>query len=91
MSADCELCLAQPFTPWYHDDELCWIAECDSCSVPMVVWRLHGAVPPDDVREELHRRLRAVAAGLSDAPIWIDDRLRSIPDHYHAHARRRST
>jgi hypothetical protein len=86
---DCELCAAVPFTEWYHADELCWIAECDSCAVPMVVWRVHDPTPPEEVRAELLDRLQTVVAARSDAPFWIDERLRSIPDHYHAHARRR--
>lgn len=76
-------------TDWYHEDELCWIAECESCSVPMVVWRVHDPTPPDDVRVELIRRLLVVAEPLLGGELWIDDHLRSIPDHYHAHARRR--
>lgn len=85
----CELCEAVPFTEWFHDDDLCWIAECDSCGVPMVVWRLHDPDPPPEIRAELHERLTAVMTGRSDEPFWIDDTLRSIPGHYHAHARRR--
>jgi len=87
--SDCELCEATPFTEWFHSDDLCWIAECDSCGVPMVVWRVHDPEPPPSIREELHERLRQVVERRTDAPFWIDDRLRSIPDHYHAHARRR--
>jgi hypothetical protein len=86
---DCELCAATPFTEWYHSDDLCWIADCDSCGVPMVVWRVHHPAPADDVRAILHERLSRVVAARSDDPFWIDDTLRSIPDHYHAHARRR--
>lgn len=91
MPADpnCELCEATPFTEWFHNDELCWIAECDSCGVPMVVWRSHDPSPLPEVRAVLHERLTTVVESLSSAPFWIDDRLRSIPDHYHAHARRR--
>jgi hypothetical protein len=86
---DCELCQATPFTEWFHDDDLCWIAECDSCCVPMVVWRVHDPSPPVDVRIRLHERLTAVVASRSDAPFWIDENMRSIPTHYHAHARQR--
>jgi hypothetical protein len=85
----CELCDAVPFTEWFHSDELCWVAECDSCGVPMVVWRRHDPNPPDDVREQLHARLRAVMHDRDADRFWIDDTLRSIPDHYHAHARHR--
>ena len=34
----CELCEAAHLTTWYHDDEVCWIADCEICDVPMVVW-----------------------------------------------------
>ncbi len=86
---DCELCEATPFTEWFHSDELCWIAECDSCFVPMVVWRAHDPTPPPEIRTALHDRLTAVMDARDAGPFWIDDTLRSIPDHYHAHARRR--
>lgn len=88
-AATCELCEATPFTEWFHSDELCWIAECDSCAVPMVVWRRHDPAPSAEIRQALHNRLVAVMEARESGPFWIDDTLRSIPDHYHAHARRR--
>jgi hypothetical protein len=87
--ATCELCEATPFTEWFHSDDLCWIAECDACAVPMVVWRVHDPNPPDAVRERLHAVLIATVEARSADPYWIDENMRSIPDHYHAHARRR--
>jgi hypothetical protein len=87
--AVCELCEAIPFTEWYHSDELCWIAECDACAVPMVVWRVHDPEPSADVRAVLHARLVAVLDARSADPYWIDENMRSIPHHYHAHARPR--
>ena len=86
---DCELCEAAALTERFHDDDTCWVAECESCSVPMIVWRSHDADPPDDIRAMLHARLAAVVAQHFDGEIWIDDNLRSIPTHYHAHARPR--
>ena len=84
----CELCEATRMTTWYYDDELCWIADCEICEVPMVVWRVHQAVPPDDVLALLTERLRAVAdARFGPDGYRIDDHMRNIPDHYHAHAR----
>ena len=38
--------------PWFHEDELCWIAECEICAVPMVVWKAHDPDPPDDVKAD---------------------------------------
>jgi len=86
--AGCELCEAARISAWYHEDELCWIADCEICEVPMVVWREHSASPPDEVLEHLHARLRSIA-DLRFGPdgYRIDDHMRNIPDHYHAHAR----
>ena len=47
-------------TEWFYEDDECWVAECESCSVPMVVWRVHDPDPPDDVKALLHARLAAV-------------------------------
>lgn len=89
LDPSCELCEAAPFTEWFHDDDLCWIAECEACSVPMVVWRRHDPAPPDDVRRRLHETLSAVVNAHFVDDIWIDENMRIIPTHYHAHARPR--
>jgi hypothetical protein len=79
-------------TQWYFEDDVCWIAECEFCSVPMVVWKSHDASPPDDVKADLHQKLSAVVDEHFDwsaRGFYIDDNMRNIPDHYHAHARPR--
>lgn len=84
----CDLCRAARITPWYYEDDICWVAECDVCDVPMVVWRFHGTEPPQEHLTHMHARLREVAtAQLGE--IYIDDHMRNIPDHYHAHGRPR--
>jgi hypothetical protein len=80
------LCRAERITPWYHEDHVCWIAECDICAVPMVVWRSHGVAPPAADREHMLRHLADVARAQVGA-YWVDDHMRNIPDHWHAHAR----
>lgn len=89
MGGDCELCEATQFTEWFYDDDECWIAECESCAVPMVVWRRHDPLPHADTKARLHARLAEVVDRRFDGSWWIDDNLRTIPDHYHAHARPR--
>lgn len=86
---ECELCEAAPLTERFYDDDECWIAECESCWVPMIVWRAHDHDPPHEVKAMLHERLRTVVAEHFVGEVWIDDNLRSIPTHYHAHARSR--
>lgn len=85
----CELCEAAKITEWFHEDELCWIAECEICAVPMVVWREHDNSPPDYVKAELHARLAMVVETHFEYEHYVDDNMRNIPDHYHAHARPR--
>ena len=86
VDPDCELCEAARISPWFHEDELCWVAECEACSTPMVVWRSHGVDPTDEERATMLAHLERVAAEAFGA-YWIDPDRRSIPDHWHVHAR----
>ena len=84
----CDLCEAAPLTPWYHEDDTCWVADCEICDVPMVVWRSHGADPPETDVAHMVARLTEVADARFGAGGWSIDRImRQIPDHFHAHAR----
>jgi hypothetical protein len=75
-------------TEWFHEDEVCWVADCEVCDVPMVVWREHGAEPPEDALAHMVARLTEVADARFGADGWtIDPVMRQIPDHFHAHAR----
>ena len=82
----CDLCRAARLTTWYHEDEICWIAECELCAVPMVVWRYHGTGPPDEHAAHMQERLREVAT-VELGEFYVDGHMRNIPDHWHAHAR----
>ena len=82
----CDLCEAARITPWFHEDDVCWIAECEICEVPMVVWRWHGVAPPPEHVTHMRERLGEVAAAQL-GEYYVDGHMRNIPDHYHAHAR----
>jgi hypothetical protein len=85
---DCELCEAAHLTTWYHTDDICWIAECEICAVPMVVWKRHGTDPPEAELDHMHSELKKVADAVLGSEAWsLDAVMRQIPDHYHAHAR----
>lgn len=86
---NCDLCEAARVTEWFHEDELCWVAECEVCSVPMIVWKVHDPHPSDEVKAVLHETLLRVVGKVFVDEIYIDDNMRNIPDHYHAHARGR--
>jgi hypothetical protein len=84
---DCDLCEAARITPWFHEDEICWIAECEICDVPMVVWRFHGTEPPREHLAHMLGHLGRVAGETLTVEHYVDDNMRNIPDHFHAHAR----
>jgi hypothetical protein len=84
----CDLCEAARLTTWHYEDETCWVADCEVCEVPMVVWRCHGAEPPAAALEHMLARLEEVASRLFAGRSYRLDRvMRQIPDHFHAHAR----
>ncbi len=83
----CDLCEAARITPWFHEDDICWIAECEICAVPMVVWRGHGTSPPGEHMTHMLERLAFVVGEHFTYEHYVDDNMRNIPDHYHAHAR----
>ena len=86
----CELCEAAPITPWHHEDEVCWVADCESCDLPMVVWKRHGTEPPPEEVEHMFAVLGRIADEVLGVEGWrLDAVRRQIPDHFHAHARRR--
>jgi len=54
-------CEAAVITTRYFQDDDCWIADCEICLVPMVVWTTHADSPPEDVKFRLHSALTVVA------------------------------
>lgn len=82
----CDLCEAKTVTPRLYEDDVCWIADCVICRVPMVVYREHQKNPPASALRHMHEKLAAVTS----FDHYVDDRMRMIPDHYHAHARTRT-
>ncbi len=84
----CDLCEAAQITPWHYEDDVCWIADCEVCDVPMVVWKSHSPTPPDDARAHMVAQLTIVADRVLGPDTYaIDQVMRQIPDHFHAHAR----
>ncbi|CAB4945262.1 unannotated protein [freshwater metagenome] len=83
----CDLCEAARLTEWFYEDDVCWIAECEICAVPMVVWRVHSTSPASETLSHMHAKLADVVETHFTFEHFVDDNMRNIPDHYHAHAR----
>lgn len=78
----CPLCVREPMTHCYHEDEYCWVVDCSSCGTPMIVWKAH--VESLSPAENQH-----VCQVLSDlfGHFEVDGRRRTYPEHWHAHVR----
>lgn len=84
----CPLCDAAPITRRYAETDLAWVADCAVCGVPMVVWRHHGTEPTDAEHLDMLDMLDEVAIDRFGDQRWlVDQERRSIPQHWHAHAR----
>lgn len=82
----CDLCEAARLTRWYSEDDVCWVADCEICDVPMVVLRRHAIDPSPD--EVAHMTVALARAASEHFATWtVDGHRRNIPDHWHAHAR----
>lgn len=79
----CELCEGRKETRRYYEDHLFWIADCKTCGVPMVVLRRHSVTPTREEKDFMKKALLHFAG----PGFRIDQKRRSIPDHFHMHAR----
>ncbi|MEA2624705.1 MAG: hypothetical protein QOD06_750 [Candidatus Binatota bacterium] len=91
MSArPCELCQLSRTTHWYAELDRPFpfvVIDCDSCDVPMAVLGEHRRAASDEERQVMTRALAEVADAKFPQGWFLDDHMRQIPDHYHAHAR----
>ena len=86
----CELCTLERKINIYIEDDHYIIMDCDSCFVPMMVWKDHTMSLPDpDIGVMLESQLSSCARmRWGDIPFFIDKKQRAILDHLHWHARK---
>ena len=88
---DCDLCLLKRRTNVYIDNEYFIIMDCDSCFVPMIVWKEHTMDVPDPDKQIMEAFLIEVANQFYESwdgkGYFIDRNQREIFDHLHWHAR----
>lgn len=82
----CQLCQAEELTRRYHEDHICWVADCLTCRVPMVVLRRHSIRPTEVERRHMLEMLK-LCCPPSKSGWKVDETRHSIPSHWHAHAR----
>jgi len=57
------------------------ILDCDTCHIPMAVWKQHGVNPPETVVEQMKKKAKEL---FGDA-VTFRMKMRKIPSHYHFH------
>ncbi len=84
----CLLCMLERRTYWYTETRQWVILQCDTCGVPMAVWRVHTEVIPEAEKAAMLAELARVAdIELGEGRWWLDSVRRMIPEHPHWHAR----
>ena len=84
----CDLCKLERRTNVYEDNKALIIMDCDSCQVPMAVWKEH-TMKIDKMDESIMRGM-LVDVGYEfykGDSFRIDTIQNEIPDHLHWHAR----
>ena len=78
--AECPLCKAERKTRWYYEDELVWVADCETCGIPMIVWREHTMTVP---LSGLIHMCMVIGKLFGNARVRVKQR--KIKDHLHWH------
>jgi len=88
---DCDLCLLKRRTNVYIDNEYFIIMDCDSCFVPMIVWKEHTMDVPEPDEQMMKAFLIEVSNQFYESwdgkGYFIDKNQRAVLDHLHWHAR----
>ena len=86
----CELCILEDRTNTYMDTSKFIILDCDTCFVPMAVWKDHTMEIYKHYSELMEKMLHKVAKKFygNEYAYRIDKNQRAILDHLHWHARK---
>jgi len=88
VAMDCLLCTLEQRTDWYMETPQWVILQCDTCGVPMAVWRQHTEeIPPAEKRDMLAALAQVADRELGEGRWRLDGVRRMIPEHPHWHAR----
>jgi len=78
----CDLCLAEKLTKWYYEDDICWIADCKSCKIPMLVFKQHTMKVP---LWEVRYSFIPLILGLFGSKVRLRFQANSCKGHFHIH------
>ena len=77
----CDLCVLKKKTKWYFENKDFAIIDCETCHIPMVVWKHHGIKPDKKKVQEMQEKAKEIFG----ENITFRMLMRKIPEHYHFH------
>ena len=84
----CDLCILEDKTNTYLETDKFIILDCDSCFIPMVVWKEHTMkIDSEDERLMEESLVKVAKQFYKHDNFKIDKNQRAIPDHLHWHSR----
>lgn len=81
LRSNCPLCHAEEKTRRYANEDEWWAADCQTCGVPMFVWRSH-TFPNEYEQDALVKQAEKMFPGKR-----LDMERRQIENHWHFHCR----
>lgn len=76
----CPLCKKEKKTHWYYSDTVCWVADCLTCQIPMIVLVRHSMDPTDFEFRHLPEIVETLFPGAK-----LRKKQRVVKDHLHWH------
>ena len=84
----CDLCILERKTNIYMETDKFIILDCDSCHIPMSVWKEHTMSIDKGHELWMEKRLSKIGEVFyKGKPFFIDKVQRKIPNHLHWHCR----
>lgn len=76
----CPLCKKEKKTHWYYNDTVCWVADCLTCKIPMIVLVRHSMDLTDFEFRHLPEIVEILFPGAK-----LRKKQKKIKDHLHWH------
>lgn len=83
----CELCKREKINDVYYEDDVVWITVCKTCQCPLIVIKKHIADPTQSEKHYCINKAMKVCGRMFRGPVLVDEKMRTIKDHWHAHLR----
>lgn len=79
----CSLCEPKKLTHWHHEDDICYICDCETCGGIVIVLKTHRK----PIKNELEHMLNKVRVLFNMDTHTLDFSMKKNKNHFHFHLR----